>query len=149
MSYKCRMEELSHTQYLKMSLINKKNNLDFVIKAALQQAFPVWVNGIFKIITLVWTNQPDNYEITTACSKRMFKTTVATQLNVNSPGLICLRSVSLWPSLALSFPLRIFLRPTLELRSFNSTQTASFFLSQSKTQKSNLYNQLSSFRCLK
>jgi len=35
---------------------------------------------VFKVITLVSSNQGNNFENATACSKRMFKTTVATQL---------------------------------------------------------------------
>jgi len=35
---------------------------------------------VFKVITLVWANQRNFFENTTTCSKRMWKTLVATQL---------------------------------------------------------------------
>ncbi len=39
---------------------------------------------VFKVIALVWTNQRNHFENATTCSKRMLKTTVATQLQSNN-----------------------------------------------------------------
>jgi len=43
-------------------------------------AFTAW-GCVFKEIMLVGSNQGNYFENATACSKRMLKTTVATQLN--------------------------------------------------------------------
>jgi len=50
-----------------------------VIKAELQQSFSTCVH-FFQEITLVGSNQRNYFENANACSKRMLKTNVATQL---------------------------------------------------------------------
>jgi len=48
-----------------------------------QRAFTA-CSCVFKVITLVGSNQGNYFENATACSKRTLKTTVVTQLNVNN-----------------------------------------------------------------
>ncbi len=65
-----------------------------VSKAALRHAFSACVYCVFKVITLVVSNQvvvsnQGNYfENATACSKRTLKTTVATQLKNQVANLL-------------------------------------------------------------
>jgi len=49
---------------------------------------------VFKEITLVGSNQGNNFENATACSKRTLKTTVATQLKLTS-GLKVLQQIDI------------------------------------------------------
>jgi len=54
-------------------------NKNISTKAALRRAFYA-CGSVFKVITLVGSNQGNYFENVTSCSKRMRKTTVATQL---------------------------------------------------------------------
>jgi len=57
-----------------IQLVNETSSKD-----ALRRAFYACVYSVFKVITLVGSNQCNYFENATACSKRMRKTTVATQ----------------------------------------------------------------------
>ncbi len=58
-------------------------NLKLLCNSRFQRAFTA-CSCIFKVITLIGSNQGNYFENATACSKRTLKTTVATQLKAQS-----------------------------------------------------------------
>jgi hypothetical protein len=73
-------DQLEITRYISTQLYeNKDKALKLRCRSRFQHLFTVCI-CVFKVITLVGSNQHNYFENAIACSKRTFKTTVATQL---------------------------------------------------------------------
>jgi hypothetical protein len=68
---------LQGLQYERFKWLHLKLSCD----SRFQRAFTA-CSCVLKVITLVWANQRNHFENATACSKRMRKTLVATQLKI-------------------------------------------------------------------
>ncbi len=83
MSEMVKVNQRFFSELWKKKEIEFKRTLEVSLKLSCDSRFThafTACSCVFKVITLVWANQRDFFENATACSKRMRKTLVATQL---------------------------------------------------------------------